>query len=70
MLPYRSELQKSYGELSLPVRSLVSGDKHIPFLAGTPAGSPGFKPSSTRKQAAFHGPPKGLHPIDEKLWEM
>ena len=25
-------------------------------LAGTPSGSLGFKPSSTRKQAAFHGP--------------
>jgi hypothetical protein len=30
--------------------------KSFPFLAGTPAGSPRFKPSSTRKWAAFHGP--------------
>jgi hypothetical protein len=30
--------------------------KHLPFLAATPAGSLRFKPSSTRKQAAFPGP--------------
>jgi hypothetical protein len=28
----------------------------LPSLEGIPAGSPGFKPSSTRKQAALHGP--------------
>ena len=44
--------------------SLVSGIMANSFLslAGTPAGSPGFKPSSTRKQAAFHGPTGHLGP--------
>jgi hypothetical protein len=28
-------------------------------LAETPAESPGFRPSSTRKGAAFHGPTAG-----------
>ena len=31
----------------------------LPSLAGTPARSLGFKPSLTRKQAAFHGPTGG-----------
>jgi|UPI0000478AAB hypothetical protein len=46
-------------ELEPRVRSLVSGSMAnggLPSLAGTPAGSPGFNPSSTRKQAAFHAP--------------
>ena len=40
------------------VRRLVSGRvaNGLPFLVGTPAGSLEFKPSSTRKQGAFHGP--------------
>lgn len=38
------------------LRSLVSGGKasNLQSLAGTPVGSPGFQPSSTRKQVAFH----------------
>ena len=40
------------------VRSLVSGSlaNFLLSLADVSAGSPGFKPSLTRKQAAFHGP--------------
>jgi hypothetical protein len=37
---------------------LVSGSvaNSLLSLAELSVGSPGFKPSSTRKQAAFHGP--------------
>jgi hypothetical protein len=45
-------------ELGSRVRSLVSGSMangpSVLALSGTPAGSPGFKPSLTVKQAAFH----------------
>jgi hypothetical protein len=45
-------------EMGPPVSSLVFGcmANFLPSLAELSAGSPGFKPSSTRKQAAFQGP--------------
>jgi hypothetical protein len=55
VLPYVTDGHRIM-ELRPRVRSLVSGSMAISLLslAGTPAGSLGFKPSSTRKQAAFH----------------
>ena len=56
-LPYVTDGNRIM-ELRSCVRILVSGSvaNSLLSLAGTPAGFPGFKPSSTRKQAAFHGP--------------
>ena len=56
-LPYVTD-GHSIIELGSPVRSLVSGsmESFLLSLAQLSAVSPGFKPSSTRKQASFHGP--------------
>ena len=56
-MPYMTDGHRIM-ELRPRVRSLVSGDlaNGLLSLVGTPAGSPGFKPSSIRKQAAFQGP--------------
>ena len=45
------------GHLGPPGRNLrVWKHGKLPSLAELPARSPGFKPSLTRKQAAFHSP--------------
>ena len=46
-------------EASCQELSVWEHGKSLLFLAGTPAGSPGFKPSPTRKWAAFHRPTFG-----------
>ena len=54
-LPYMTDNHRIM-ELRPRVRNLVSEGvaNGLQALAGTPAGSVGFKPSQTRKQAAFH----------------
>jgi hypothetical protein len=62
---------QNYGELRPRFRSLVSGGcgKHLLCLAGTLAGSPGFKSSSSRKQSAFHGSTFFLLPPPSECWD-
>jgi hypothetical protein len=57
MLPHMTDAHRIM-ELSAHAKSLESGryGKYLLFLSGTPAVSPGFQSSITRKQAAFHSP--------------
>ena len=56
-LPYLTDGHRIM-ELGPRVRSLCLGawQTGLPSLAELSAGSPGFKPSSTRKQSVFHSP--------------
>jgi hypothetical protein len=57
VLPYLTDGHRII-ELEPRARSLCLGawQMGLPSLAELSAGSPGFKPRSTRKQAVFHGP--------------